>query len=56
MGDGLFSWEPKFHVDIDADGTEELLAQVSHYEGAEMRLYRWQGRKMRYTVLQGDSA
>ena len=56
MGDSLGSWVPKFHVDIDADGIEEIICGISHYEGGENVLLKWKDGKVSSIILEGDSA
>lgn len=52
-GDGIGRWVPDFVTDVDGDGTEEVVASPSYYEGGSTVLYRWLDGKMTETTLYG---
>ena len=37
--DGIHDWTPHFFVDLDADGAEEIVAQLGYYESSIVYLY-----------------
>lgn len=39
LGDGIHGWDPVFQVDLDGDGTEELVVRPSYYEGGSVEVY-----------------
>jgi hypothetical protein len=56
-GDGAGSgWTPLFVIDFDSDGINELIANISLYEGGGVTLYQWKNGKMTPIELQFDSA
>lgn len=56
IGVGLAGWEPLFAIDVDSDGVDELVCQISHYEGGSRVIYHWGINRLISTTLASDSS